>query len=185
MRRGRGKSEGVWLESEEKNCEVQSWWPGLNAAFEDITAVINYAKELPFADPSRIILAGVSRGGFLSVAYAAKGSKKAELVGVINFVGGWVAQAEDNCPMDFNYVSFSEFGKQTKIPTLWLYGENDTFYSLSSIQSYPKVFRDNGGKVRFELIRGVPHNGHWLSDYPKLWSGIVDEYLASINPKRP
>ena len=180
MRRGRGKSQGVSLETEERNCDIKSWVPGLNAAFEDITATIDYAQKLPFVDSSRVILAGASRGGFLSVAYASAGSRRSQLSGVINFVGGWVAQAEDNCPVDFNYASFEEFGKQAKTPMLWLYGENDTFYSSSSIYSYLKAFRDSGGKVDFRFVQGVPENGHWLPEYPKLWTGIVDEYLATI-----
>ncbi|UUX94228.1 alpha/beta hydrolase family protein [Aquabacterium sp. J223] len=88
MRRGRGKSEGLSLESEEKNCDTQSWLPGLNAALEDVTAVIDYARRLPYADSSRIVLAGASRGGFLSVAYAAKGLKNAGIVGGDQFFGG-------------------------------------------------------------------------------------------------
>lgn len=185
MRRGRGKSQGVSLELEERNCDINSWAPGLSAAFEDVTAVIDYVQKLPFADSSRIILAGVSRGGFLSVAYAASGPRKSQLSGIINFVGGWVAQAEDNCSLDFNYISFMEFGKRTKISMRWLYGEHDAFYSSDSIQSYARVFRNGGGNVRFELIHGVPENGHWLPNYPKLWVGIVDEYLVSLGFVRP
>ena len=185
MRRGRGKSQGMSLESEERNCDIKSWAPGLSAAFEDVTATIDYVQKLPFVDSSRVILAGVSRGGFLSVAYAATGPRRSQIAGVINFVGGWVAQAEDNCPIDYNQVSFADFGKQTKIPMLWLYGENDTFYLLDSIQSYLKAFRNSGGNVHFKLIQGVPENGHWLPDYPKLWAGVVDDYLVSMGYARP
>ncbi|UUX94227.1 alpha/beta hydrolase [Aquabacterium sp. J223] len=81
-------------------------------------------------------------------------------------------------------MSFIELGKQTKTPMLWLYGEDDLFNSLSSIRIYAREFGESGGAVRLELIRGVPGNGHWLSDHPNLWSGIVDEYLASLNLHR-
>jgi hypothetical protein len=71
---------------------------GLQSAFQDVDAVIDYAQSLPFADASRITLVGMSRGGFLSIAYAAEGRERARVRSVINFVGGWVAQAEDQCP---------------------------------------------------------------------------------------
>src|SRR5580765_4818590 len=73
MRRGRGSSSGVSLESEEKNCDLSSWAIGLRSAFSDLDAVIEYAQTLTGADASDITLVGVSRGGFLSIAYAAEG----------------------------------------------------------------------------------------------------------------
>jgi len=180
MRRGRGASTGVSLESEEKNCDVRSWEPGLRAAFEDLSAVFGYVDTLAGADASRVVLAGASRGGFLSVAYAASGERRATVVGVINFVGGWVAQAEDDCPTDFNHASFTDFGARTKVPMLWLYGENDPFYSGESIRSYAEAFKSGGGDIRFDLVKGVPGNGHALPGHPSLWGAAVDSYLASL-----
>jgi len=112
MRRGRGRSSGVSLEGEEKNCDLSSWDAGLRAAMRDLDAIIEYAKSLPNADPRRLSLLGVSRGGFLSIAYAAEGKYKASIGSIINFVGGWVAQAEDRCPMDFNAVRFARYGAE-------------------------------------------------------------------------
>ena len=127
MRRGRGSSSGVSLESEEKNCDLSSWAPGLRSAFRDLDAVIEYAQSLTGVDASNITLVGMSRGGFLSIAYAAEGLHKAQIRSVVNFVGGWVAQAEDQCPTDFNTVSFARYGAETHIRTLWLYGARDAF----------------------------------------------------------
>lgn len=180
MRRGRGGSSGTSLESEDKNCDTGSWAPGLQSAFEDITATLAYLQTLKGADPARVLLAGTSRGGFLSAAYAASGEKRGAVAGVVNFVGGWVAQAEDQCPTDFNQLGFAEFGSRTSVPSLWLYGENDAFYSADSIRSYVEAFRSSGGQVRFHLVKGVPRNGHWLADHPALWMPLVDSYLQSL-----
>lgn len=139
MRRGRGTSSGTSLESEEKNCDPKSWQGGLDSAYDDVSAAIAYGVSLPDVDASRLILAGESRGGFLSVAYAAQGVRRKNVVGVINFVGGWVAQAEDNCPIDFNLVAYRNYGARTRVPELWLYGEHDRFYSTESIRSYPEA----------------------------------------------
>ena len=141
MRRGRGRSSGVSLESEEKNCDVSSWDAGLQSAFHDLDAVIDYAQSLPVADAQGIMLVGGSRGGFLSVAYAAEGRQRARVRSVINFVGGSVAQAEDQCPTDFNTVSFARYGRETRTPTLWLYGAGDRLNGDDAVESYAAAFR--------------------------------------------
>jgi dienelactone hydrolase len=178
MRRGRGTSGGTSLEGEDKNCNPASWWPGLRAAYDDVTATIDEAAKMPGVDARKIALVGESRGGFLSVAYAAQGARRARVLAVVNFVGGWVAQAEDNCSVDFNQVAFRRFGRTTRVPELWLYGDHDPFYATPSIRSYPKAFADGGGKVSFDLIEGVPNNGHWLPGFPALWASSVDQYLT-------
>jgi dienelactone hydrolase len=178
-RRGRGSSGGNSLESLDKNCNPGSWRTGLRSAYEDVTAAIHYGSALPDVDAKRVLLAGESRGGFLSVAYAAQGSRRSHIVGVVNFVGGWVAQAEDNCPTDFNELAFGVYGRATTIPELWLYGDGDQFYRTPSILSYQQAYATHGGKVTFRLIPGVPDNGHWLPGYPALWSAYVDQYLRS------
>lgn len=179
MRRGRGTSGGTSLESLDKSCDPGSWQTGLDAAYEDVTAAIDFGLTLPGVDATRILLAGESRGGFLSVAYAAQGPRRSRIVGVINFVGGWVAQAEDNCPTDFNEIAFRKYGGATPILELWLYGDGDRFYSTPSIRSYAQAYASRGGKVAFRLVAGVPDNGHLLPGYPALWSEYVDLYLKS------
>ena len=71
---------------------------------------------LPDVDATRVVLAGESRGGFLSVAYAAQGARRSRVVGVVKFVGGWVAQAEDRYPTDFNEVAFRRYGMPFTAP---------------------------------------------------------------------
>jgi dienelactone hydrolase len=176
MRRGRGKSGGASLESEDKNCDPNSWKRGLDAAFEDVTAALDFSATMPEVDAQNVVLAGASRGGFLSVAYAAEGPRRSRVKGVVNFVGGWVAQAEDQCPVDFNQISFQRYGSESRLPELWLYGNRDRFYSTASILSYRRAYIR---RLSFALIPGVPDNGHWLPGYPGLWSARVDRYLAS------
>jgi dienelactone hydrolase len=177
MRRGRGRSSGVSLESEDKNCEISSWGAGLETAFRDLDAVIDYAQSLPFADGNRITLVGGSRGGFLSVAYAAEGRERARVRSVINLAGGWVAQAEDQCPTDFNLVSFGKYGRETQTPNLWIYGAGDRLYGDDATHSYAAAFQAAGGNVQFHLVSGV--DGHGLRAYPNSWRPIIDAFLPT------
>jgi len=140
----------------------------------------------PKASSHAVVLAGASRGGFLSVAYAAVGERWSSIVGVVNFVGGWVAQAEDNCPVDFNYTSFSALGAKTKVPMLWLYGENDAFYSWESIESYAKGFRASGAtyassssKACQDVGRRQPDRKHRVGLKPDLQM-VGDGYADAL-----
>lgn len=175
MRRGRGASTGESLESEEKNCDLASWKPGLAASFDDLTAVIHHARTLTANPASPILLAGASRGGFLSVAYAAQGPLRDQVAGVISFAGGWVAQAEDQCPQDFNATSFATFGAQASAPMLWIYGDQDPFYEAGSAAAYADRFRAAGGRLTLVRLSG---QGHDVAEHPRLWTDAVDAFLA-------
>ena len=179
MRRGRGKSTGTSPESEDKNCDPESWYPGLRESMRDLDATVEFTHSLPNARIDDLTLIGVSRGGFLSIAYSAEGKHRSEVRKVVNFVGGWVAQAEDQCSIDFNLVAFRRYGAETKIPMLWLYGARDLFYGDSAVKDYARAFTDAGGIAHFHLIPDVPDNGHWLPQYPAKWRSLVDRFLLA------
>lgn len=181
MRRGRGKSTGISPESEEKNCNALDWYQALPLSMQDIDAAVEFSHTLPLALPNSITLIGVSRGGFLSVAYSAEGRYKDQVRSVVNFVGGWVAQAEDQCPQDFNSIAFERYGRTTKIKMLWLYGANDSFYGDVAARTYVDTFNKAGGDANFHLITGIPDNGHWLPEYPAKWQNLVDDFLSTTN----
>ena len=178
MRRGRGQSGGTSPESEERNCELSSWDPGIDASLRDMDVLIDYAQSLPYVQSGHVVLVGSSRGGFLSLAYAARGARRQSVRSVINVSGGWVAQAEDRCPDDFNSARFAQFGAQIRVPTLWLYGVGDLFYGDEAVRSYVDDFRAAGGSAQFEMIGGVAQNGHFLSSYPEKWTPRAVQFLA-------
>ena len=98
-RRGRGGSDGLYDEGfgEDRargyTCEPSRSIPGADRGLRDIDAAMDAILAMPFVDRTRVVIGGQSRGGILSVAYAAH---RPELVkGVINFVGGWLYGDED------------------------------------------------------------------------------------------
>lgn len=46
---------------------------------------------------------------------------------------------------------------------------------------YQQVFAAAGGNACFELLHGVPGDGHLLRLYPGRWRAIADQYLTSLD----
>jgi dienelactone hydrolase len=135
---------------------------------------IAYGRKLPGVRPGPVLLAGQSHGGFLALHYA--GLKPGEVMGVVNFSGGWYPYG----PVTTQYYANAGSGATDKVPQLWLYADNDRLYDEALIREYHQAFVAAGGRVRFELLHGVPGNGHLLRLYPDRWRPIADEFLASL-----
>ena len=182
MRRGRGRSEGInGEENFERNHEgsLIGVSAGVAQAVEDLESAIAYGRTLPGIRPGSVLLAGQSRGGFLAMHYA--GLKPGEVMGVVNFSGGWYPYG----PVTTPYYANAGRGSAEKVPQLWLYADNDKLYPEALIHEYYQAFTAAGGHARFELLRGVPGDGHLLRLQPGRWRPIADEFLASLNRQRP
>jgi dienelactone hydrolase len=178
MRRGRGASDGVTTESE-GTCERDVLGAGLARAIEDVDAAMAYLRAQPWADPGRVVVSGQSRGGLLSVAYAAE--RPGAVRGVINFAGGWTSQRCDAGGRGFNQATFASAGGRTRIPMLWLYAEEDGYYSAAWIRRYHEAFAQAGGSATFHLFPAFGADGHRLVDRVEIWRASVDEFLRRLN----
>ncbi len=182
QRRGRGASEGSYDEGFEADrsrysCETNLSLPGVDRAIEDLDAVMTHMRTRPEVQQNRILIGGQSRGGILSVAYA--GERPDAFIGVVNFVGGWMGDRCQNA-VEINTTTFKR-GARFPRPTLWLYGDQDPFYSLRHSRSNFEAFLAAGGKGRFESY-WVPgqYTGHTVVAHPKLWTDHLTQYLDSI-----
>jgi dienelactone hydrolase len=182
QRRGRGSSGGLYDEGFELNrsrytCEAKLSLPGLEHALVDLDAVFADLRARPEVDAKRILIGGVSRGGILSVVYA--GTRPAPLLGVVNFVGGWVGDDCQTAEM-VNTVSFTR-GATFARPMLWLYGENDSFYTLAHSRKNFATFEAAGGKASFQSIE-LPkgQDGHSIHVNPKIWAPYIDAYFKQL-----
>ena len=179
MRRGRGTSDGVYGET--NCCDLDTQAPrdcsaGLLEALEDLRAAIGFGLQQPGVRPGPVLLAGQSRGGFLSIAYA--GLHPTEVAGVISFVGGWTA---DWCNGAFNTWRLAEAGAGAQAPQLWLHADNDRYYSANHIRGNHTAFTKAGGRASLHMLVGVPHDGHSLAAYPDRWTSLAAEYLNGLS----
>jgi len=185
QRRGRGKSEGLYDEgfnvdrNQGYTCDSKQSLPGADRALTDIAAAVEVLRQRPDVAREPILMAGISRGGILSIAYA--GMHPREVAGVINFVGGWIGEG---CPSasEINGTLFKRGGLFPH-PTLWLYGNQDPFYSLGHSRANFAAFQAAGGTGLFFDFEVPGGNGHRVMYSPPLWTGHVDRYLNSIGPE--
>jgi dienelactone hydrolase len=179
QRRGRGKSdgaygEGVALDGSGYSCDAEIAMAGFERAVEDIDAVMRSVRDMPNVDHSQLAIGGVSRGGILAIAYA--GMRPGTFRGAINFNGGWLGRA---CP-SYEVVNpqLFERGASAGIPTLWLHGNHDRYYSIEHCKSNFERFLSSGGQGRFVAAPA----GHALMFKPALWKQDLDQYLSSLFP---
>jgi dienelactone hydrolase len=158
MRRGRGQSEGNYTDS--YTC---SSFP-TDGAMEDLAAAVDWVKALPYVDKDRVVLAGASRGGLLSVIYAAQ-KKDPAVRAVINFVGGWTPSS---CGGNDRFFS----QHRTPVKALFLYGEQDNVIEVDAGKRYAEL----SGNAHFISYRA----GHDLTGYIGLYAGDMMKYLKEM-----
>ncbi|WP_229711100.1 dienelactone hydrolase family protein [Agarivorans gilvus] len=179
MRRGRGGSQGSYKES--YNCSVNSVEAGINYASQSLDATMHYVQQQTWIDQDQIVIAGHSRGGLLSVLYAAKHPQWFK--GVLNFSGGWMAeQCQITSPTASNLGLFTKAAHNNPLPHLFLYAHNDPYYSDATITSYVQSFKQAGGQVDFQFYSlGSSADGHALfHEYGEFWINDVKRYLQQL-----
>jgi dienelactone hydrolase len=162
-------------------CRFIRYAPVYEAAATSMLDVIAYAKRQPFADPARIIVIGQSYGGAAAIALAAKNPPG--LLAAVNFAGGGgggpVAHPYEPCRPDRLRDLFADYGTTARVPTLWVYAQNDHYWG----DAYPKhwfaTYVHSGGVGQFAAMPPSGEDGHHLiaQGFP-VWRPVVDAFLA-------
>lgn len=184
MRRGRGDSEGTYAESHGK-CEKPDYYYASMEGAKDIKAVIDYMIKQPYVDKTKILIVGQSTGGYTSLAL---GSMNIEgVIGIINFAGGRGSTKDDFvCAPNTLIWTAGKFGKTSRVPTLWIYTENDKYFAPSISKEMFEEYVKNGGKGKFVLLPPFMEDGHKLfhrKEGMPIWIPIVDEFLRELGFK--
>ncbi len=172
-RRGFGASGGTY---EQDGCDVAMNGMGQAA---DIAATIDYMSTLPYVDARHIAVAGTSHGGLAAIAYGAQAS-----VGVralINFSGGLRQDACDNW-QDNLTQAFDVYGEKAHVPSLWLYGDNDSIWTPALIARMYAAYRQHGAgatMVDFGVYKNDAHRLVGDRDGVRVWWPAVEAFLAA------
>lgn len=180
QRRGRGQSDGLYDEGFKPDrsaysCQEDLTLGGAARALDDLDAITEWMRGRADVDTTRMLVGGASRGGILSIAHVAR--RPEVYLGAINFVGGWISEG---CG-DYRSVNRTLFveGAAFPGPSLWLYGENDSFYSLAYSRTNFDSFSMAGGLgSMIEIVRAAGLNGHFVINDLELWERTMDEFIA-------
>ena len=189
VRRGYGKSGGDYQEDYGR-CESALFVEaGLETA-KDIAAAVAYLRAQPYVDRERIVLVGTSGGGWGSLAAASRGDLP--IRGVVNFAGGRGGKKNNlpnnNCAPERLVAAAGTLGKTTRVPTLWLYTENDQFFSPELSRRMYDAYTASGGRAAYALLPAIGADGHQLinlEDGVPLWQDRVEGFLREIGVLPP
>jgi dienelactone hydrolase len=180
MRRGYGSSGGGWAEVT-GNCNSPAYARSAAAASKDLHTVVSYLGTLPQFDINTILAVGVSAGGYSTLAFTADNPPPG-LVAAISFAGGRGSKASDTiCNADKLVATIGDFGKTSRVPTLWVYAQNDHFFNPTLAERFYSAFTKNGGHAKLIIAGPFGNDGHFLfstSGIPT-WTPIVDTFLQT------
>ena len=150
------------------------------AAVRSTTAALDWIRVQPWAIANKILLEGQSVGGLTTVALCA--TNPPGVVGCINFAGGTGGSPELTparmCSPEATTALMAEFGRSTKLPSVWLYAENDLYWGAEPPRQWHAAFAQGGSPTEFVQTVAVPPDGHRLLALGgRLWSEPLNAWL--------
>lgn len=173
MRQGFSKSGGSYIGG---GCNVES---NGRVQAEDVKAALDYVTQQSWADKNNIVVLGQSHGGWTTLAFGALGYPGVKAL--VNFAGGL---RQESCIAWENNLAkgAAEYARQTRVPSLWFYGENDSFFSTSTYRAMFERYSSSGGAARlvaFGLFGSDAHSMFGSRTGSSIWQPEVTQFLAA------
>lgn len=164
------------------DCNQKNYAPMAQAASSQIAAVLAFASMQSYADAKRAVIVGQSVGGYSTIAVAAQNLDG--VVAAINFAGGAGGNPRtrpgEPCESYKMEKMFADFGATSKVPTLWIYTENDQYFGPKYSRAWHRAFVKSGGRAEFNLLPAFAADGHTLfAAGSSVWEPIVTRFLEA------
>lgn len=173
MRQGFASSTGRY---NDHGCDMTA--NGYGQA-SDILDALNYARELPLVDPQRIVIAGQSYGGMATIALGTQALPGVR--GLLNFAGGL---RDAGCDWQGELVTaYANYGASAKIPSLWMYGANDSLFGPELAGRMHDAYLLAGGQGKLVEYASFKHDAHGMlasRDGEKIWLPETEQFLQEI-----
>ena len=179
------RAAASWAEAYGR-CETPDYYnAGLQSA-ADIQATIDFMRTQPYVAPDRTLVVGQSAGGWATVALSSRNPPG--VPGMINFAGGRGGHQKlpgggiGNCTPDALVQAAAKYGATARVPLLWIYAENDSFFEPALARRMVAAYDAAGGKATYRPVGAFGRDGHSLagsdSGVPiwRRWS----EFLAGL-----
>lgn len=185
VRRGFGQSVGPTPYSL-RDCPAVSFAEVIDDQTDDVAAALPIIAQRPDADGTRMIAIGASAGGAVLLDLAARAP--AGLRAVINISGGLRmsmrngASPAETCTAEALLPVFAAYGAKSRLPTLWIYAENDLMFPGAYVRRLHEAYVAAGGRSEFHMFDPVGDDGHNIFGSAEgllRWMPIMDKFLSA------
>jgi dienelactone hydrolase len=186
LRRGYGETAGSWAEDYGRCAAPDYLGAGLQGA-ADIQATIDFMRTQPYVAADRTIVVGQSAGGWATVALSSR--NPTGVIGMINFAGGRGGHQKlsgggiGNCTPSALVDAAAKYGATARVPMLWIYAENDSFFEPALAKRMAEAYDKAGGKATYRPVGPNGRDGHGLasaSNGNSVWGPLVESFLAGL-----
>lgn len=180
MRRGFGASEGSFAESTGPCGQSRYAEAGLESA-RDLHEAVRAMATQAHVDPRRIVAVGQSAGGFAALALGTR--PPPGLAAIVNFAGGRGRFADRNavCEPDKLVAAIAQFGRATRVQSLWIYAENDHSFPPDLARAMFQAYRAGGAPAELVMLPPFRDDGHRLFvDGVERWRPVLDGMLHRL-----
>jgi dienelactone hydrolase len=182
QRRGHGATAGELAESV-GTCENADHYMSGQIAADDIAATIDYMIGQDFVEPRNVVVVGISTGGWASLALASRNIPS--VASIVNFAGGRGGHAYGQPNAICNYAALLStanlYGQTARQPSIWLYSENDSYFSPEVALALAHQWQLGGGKAQTHIFSAQNNDGHAIADDRAdwdLWGDVLDEFMG-------
>ena len=146
--------------------------------------VIEYMSVQPFIKRDEVVVVGQSGGGWGAIALASQNPTSVRAI--IGFAAGrgghFNGKPNNNCAPDNLVEAAAQFGRTARIPMLWIYARNDSYFGPELTKRLRTAFEAAGGNVEYHLLPEFGEDGHFMidsADAVQLWAPLVSEFLKN------
>ncbi|WP_197065286.1 S9 family peptidase [Massilia sp. 9096] len=175
MRQGFADSTGYY---HDHGCDMTA--NGYTQA-QDVYDTLQFAREQSWIDADHIVVAGQSYGGLATIALGTQDLPGVR--GLINFAGG-LRDDSNGCGWRSSLVSaFAEYGSQSKLPSLWMYGQNDSLFAPELVARMHDAYEQAGGHATLVEYAAFKRDSHGMlasRDGQKVWLDATMKFLDKV-----
>jgi dienelactone hydrolase len=144
--------------------------------------IIDYMTRQKLVAPNGVVVVGQSGGGWGAIALSSLNPPSVRAI--VTFAAGRGGRVDgkpnNNCAPDKLVAATGEFGRTSRIPMLWIYTENDTYFGPEVSKPMHEAFTAAGGNAEYHLFPAFGNDGHFMidsKDAVPLWAPLVSEFL--------
>ena len=175
MRQGFADSTGYY---HDHGCDMAA---NGYAQAQDILDALKFAREQKWVDTEHIVIAGQSYGGLATIALGTRDLPGVR--GLLNFAGG-LRDDSNGCGWRSSLVTaYAQYGAQATLPSLWMYGENDSLFAPDLVARMHDAYEQAGGRATLVEYAAFKRDSHGMlasRDGEKVWLEATMKFLDRV-----